>query len=121
MDNDMWEMFIGAVRERELEALTDRQVRCTKLRTQSPGTCMRACFDGLCSCTLQFKEILVGWIVGAAILDPPAILSTVFRAAAARAAKAKAAAGPPAAAAGPGAMGAARPPTTSPVAQATGA
>ena len=26
MDSDMWEMFIGAVRERELEALNDRQV-----------------------------------------------------------------------------------------------
>ena len=26
MDADMWELFIGAVRERELESLDDRQV-----------------------------------------------------------------------------------------------
>ena len=59
----------------------------------------------------QFKEILVGWIVGAAILEPPAVVSTVFRAAAGRAAKAKAAGGGAGGGAAQGVGAVPRPPT----------
>ena len=67
--------------------------------------------DIICRTSLQFKEIVVGWIVGAAILEPPQVVSTVFRAAAGRAAKAKAAG----AGAGTGGL-----PQTTPMASPTG-
>jgi hypothetical protein len=72
----------------------------------------------VCRTSSQFKQIVVGWIVGAAILEPPQVVSTVFRAAAGRAAKAKAAG----AGAGAGSGGLAQTtPMASPAGVATGA
>jgi hypothetical protein len=95
MDLEMWEMFIGAVRERELESLNDRQVgeccwNAPTLSLSRARSLARSLTDCVCA-PLQFKEIVVGWIVGAGIMEPPQVVSTVFRTAAGRAAKANAA------------------------------
>ena len=50
----------------------------------------RSLTDCVCA-PLQFKEIVVGWIVGAGIMEPPQVVSTMCRTAAGRAAKANAA------------------------------